>query len=593
MNVIKFLSITAIIVFISTFNLKCIEDDIFNIENDTIRQNENIKLKINKKDFKEYDNLNDLYVAFLFYIKTDNRFINFEIKKNDSMDNEYIYFSKKVPKDASVCIIDINHKDQKFSLFSTDNLIIYKEDNNYSEGALNAKIMHYADSSNYLYYFNLDRKLYPQNFNIFASKWLFELNNQLFSINKVEKDLITIQNSNYTTEQKNILTFVGKSFKNKALDSINFQNILEMKNSNNLNYEILVILIDQVLGNLLEKNDLKNTISRISLNNPDSKYTHIKIISGEILSCISKDSLLTILELLYNNYKNDPQWMIKYAYTIAKNNPEKSIAISQEIIDRLKTNDMTKHLSMDNNILKHKGTVVAAINESTTSLKQYKKGLSMIKEFDKYYDITDKNSTSYYYYAQAQLFENISLDSALYYYTRAYKFSPQLKRISNALTNFAVEKLNIQITEQTLDSLCNLFDISTSTAIDINVPKIYLSDDSSIDIKSYDKPILIFNSFIGCKPCEMELDSIFSINFDVKKMPLILFTDIKHYKFKKKKKQIPMHLNVKGIKNGVEINKVFNLKAAPNAVLIENNKIVLRISGYNPNDKKLIEKALK
>lgn len=559
------------------------------IKNELI-QGKEINIEYNCTD--ELENKELIVAICIYYVNTDNRFNVYNLRKPYKISGNKLFFRDTIPENASVLCIDMTHPDYQANLDRIDELPIFTNKHIYSRGALNSLVFTSMEPGKYWDYFDRDRQLYPDNYLVFTAKWYHEQCNKLFAIDTLKKDIDRIDNSNFDNDRKDLLLFIANSYINRKVDSVRLGLIKGLKNNDEcLNYEIFDILLEDVLSNTLSENDCISIKETLAYNNPDTKFTHYNFTNGSFFHEFSEDTIEYLLTKLYEIYPNYPTYMIFYADDFCTKKPEKSFVICEELIRRLKTQDLTQHFSYANEILRRFGMICGAIVKSSTALNKQKEGLKMINEYERFLDFTDKLGISEFHYYKAQIFEQINTDSAIYFYALAHKEFPEARSIKRSFEKFAENTLQAKNAEQMLDSLSSTIG-EKSQDLPENLQLLLFNDGTKLDLRKSKVPVLIYRSSITCSPCKQELKNLAEITLLRENKPLLVFTNIEHFNYLKKSNKLPKNFEVKGIKNGLQINKLFNLEADPSSILIKNGKILLRNNGFNPNNKELILQAI-
>ena len=553
-------------------------DDILKITTDTLQQGK----EVNAIYYKRSSEDNQIFIRFLYYIKSDNRVYTFHSKLPYYKNSEYLKFRDTVPENASACIIAIYSENEPDEIERTDIIPIFNN-SDYAEGAIPSTLSLPAYVDQYLHYVELSKRLYPLDFTIYASKWLLELSEKTMSDSILSSDLININKSGYSIEQKNILYFIGNSLLNRRIDSIDLSNILKIKNSENLNNENICISIDNILKKYLTS-EYSNIISEICYNNPTSRVSQVKIASGELRRAISPDSLIYIIQQNYNMYPMQSEWIIKYMSAIANDSPYVALDYAKELSSRLGDNKRIKYNFDGNNYLHLlSGITIGAISDASIKIDKNQEGIRLIKEYEEYIDKMDKMKYSFWAVEIATLYESISTDSTLYYYALANKINPEFPPIHKKVKQYFDRRMpNVKDPIKYLDSLSSILENNSNVEI-LDAPILELTNGSTINLSNSKDTYIIIKTMNGCKPCEKELKMIFSSQVVQEIKPIIIFTNNENYELQISNSAVPEGVSVLSLTNGIEIERYFKLTSSPELIIIKNNKIVLKSSGFGGN----------
>ena len=558
------------------------------IINDSLIQGRTITLKIDTRQFP-YVNVDEFFADFLYYVNNDNRFKVYNNRVASSRDNRYIYITDTIPADAGSVAVDVCGKYDRFALFRTSNLPIYTQKGEFAAGALNTIIYFIADKSNYLEYVRRQRSLYPADFNVWAAKWMFEMEEKVTSIASLNNDMQEILKSQYTPEQKSILSFIGKSYADKKIDSTGLNFILNLKNSTNLNYEILDMHIEEILKHFLSDEDNKKATFTICSNNPNSKFTWIKLISGEIIIQAPKDVLVKTLTSVYKDDSTSALWMTRYAdMIVSKKDPKEAMRILEILCERMEKGDPRYFYTAYNNCaVNYAGEVVEAIYNCGIALREYEKSIKMIKIYEPYYRNANEFSLAYYYTSLAKTYTYVNTDSAAKYYAASLRLKPQDKKVRADFSGFLVEKKITSEPEKYIDSIVNSLK-STDKPIPDELPALVLNDDAKINLTSYKGICIIIRTSETCSPCRSELKYLLSgCNFS--KPIKILLSNNDHFKLLKSSKFFGSNKNFYGIKNGRVAEKILNMTGEPTTIIVKDGKIIYQTDGFGEPAKREIE----
>lgn len=548
------------------------------ISTDSLQQDK----EVNAKFFKRSSDDSRIFIRFLYYIKNDNRIYTFNSKLPYNENKEYLEFRDTVPANASACIVEVYAENEPQIIIRSDILPVF---NNgiFTEGAIPNILCSNIDVDYYLDYVKLNKKIFPLDFTIYAAKWLVELREKTINDSILNYDLINISNENYSSEQKNILYFIANSLLNRRIDSIDLSNILRIKNSENLNNENICISIDNVLKKYMPS-EYFNVISKISYSNPTSKLSQVKIASGELRRAIGTDSLIYIIQKNYNMYPMQSEWMIKYMAAIANDSPHVALKFAEELSSRLADNKRIKHNHDGNNyLLQLSGITIGAISKASVKLNMNQLGIKLIKEYEKYIDMTDKMKYSFWAVEIATLYERISTDSTLYYYALANKINPEFPPIHKKVMQYFDRRMpNVKEPIKYLDSLSSILENNSNVEI-LDAPILELTNGSTINLSNSKDTYIIIKAMNGCKPCEKELKMIFSSEVVQEMKPIIIFTNNENYELQISNSVVPEGVSVLSLTNGIEIERYFKLTSSPELIIIKNNKIVLNSSGFGGN----------
>ncbi|HPD34328.1 MAG TPA: hypothetical protein PKV40_08295, partial [Candidatus Kapabacteria bacterium] len=208
--------------------------------------------------------------------------IHFAAKIKILPNTSFMTFSLYLPKGE---LIDISKK-----------IPVYKNSNQLEYGA-NGALLTNADKSSYLKYFYDERKLYPDNLAIYATRWYYEIGAQLINKDSVLDQIQYLEknyNAHTTLPLLQIIAYTINYDKTKIDEAI--QNIPKVKFDKSLcNWELSSLLNDILFGNdSLHPEQTRLIREQLIQNNPYSFYTHSLINMGVLWNNKNIDSNISI-----------------------------------------------------------------------------------------------------------------------------------------------------------------------------------------------------------------------------------------------------------------------------------------------------------
>ncbi len=543
--------------------------------------------------YKKFAEENNIYCSYMYYIKNDDRFNTYNLKSPNKITANYFEFIDTVPNNASTGFIEIYDVTKPDALGRIHDLAIFKANNEFEMGATSNWLKTYGDSSNYIEYFRYDIEEYPDNYISYAKKWLFELNNKIFNQDIADKDYKIILNAkNIDNATRDVLLFIIKSFKDKVIDKQLLDRIAQYKNIDVLNSETVRVMIMRILEHHLNAKNGNDILSIIAYNNPLSKLTASALASGELFDWMAKDKKDSLLEIGRKFYQSAPERTLNIIYYLRCINESgygrDSVLVVQnlceKLVDRLAKQEHLK-LGIDrgNHLLMLKSFIFQSLITSGKELNKQQYNIDLIKKYEKYiknYEI----ETCMYYLTLAQLFEDISIDSACIYYAKANKIN-KMSSIQKGFSKLISKiKPNVDVLKY-LDSLTNTIQFDKET-LNYDVPVVELETGDKLNLNKLDKPLILFNSSITCTFCHKEILALANSKLtNITYKPLLLFIDRDDFENKKSNGLLPKNFDCKFIQNGDAVKRYFNMYALPTTVIINNNnELVYFSSGFDDSN---------
>lgn len=561
------------------------EEPNYKLLSEELIQGQAVSIAFSKSLIKKYD-INDIYACFLYYKQNDSRFHSNKTIKVSSEDEKYIIFTDTIPLNSSTLTVDLFYGNNGFSLERSFEYRILTPDSTVELGAFSKCLLQSAKSDDYLDFFKLNREIYPNDIIIYTSKWFAEQTNGNFSKGLIAKDIEDIKNASFDEEGKGLLLFIANTFHNMVLDTANYKYVKQLKNSEYLNNELFSLLLNDALKHTLSDFDYNAIATELMLNNLYSKYTEMKIATGELFTISTHEVVDHICKSLYESNPNNVYYLIVYAESTKLLEPKTSLSLLDKLIEISKSGDLRNQGYWGNMLALKKGIIIGTIEEATHWLNMRSKGIEMVNEFEKYYDENDATSLSYLYYIKAKMFENINPDSSMFYYPMSYKLFPYSKATKRDFAIFAKAKMKIDKGEDYLVYLSENIDFK-ATPLSEDTPIITLKSGEKINLREVDYPVLIVKSSLSCPYCDKEIIDLYK---KIDKPLTLIYTNEKHFaKMQKRKKAKNPHIRALCISNSTEVESYFSLSALPSSVYIRSGKILLKFNGFNENNALLLK----
>ncbi len=557
---------------------------------DSIIQGKPVVVRYYKKHEKEAD----IYCSYMYYIKNDNRFNTYRMKSPSKTTANYFEFVDTVPQGASGGFISAYNPNITMDIDHLNNIVILKTNGKYEEGAAGNRMVYSADTSNYMNYFNYEREVYPDNYIAYAQKWSFELNNKIFTHEIANEDYKIIYDAtNIDTATKTVLLFIIKSLRDKVVDRGLLSKIVKFKDVDVLNSDVAKSMLMKVIKHHLGEEEGGKTLAIIAYNNPLSRLTETAFMSGELINWMKKDMKDSLLEIGSKFYKSAPERsenIIYYLRCIEASGYDSSavvLRLCEKLFDRLEKQEQLKSgIDRNNNLFLLKSFIYQGIVSSYKKLNKLQDGVDFMKKYDKYTKNYEKEKYSYYWYL-AELFEDISPDSACIYYAKANKVYPNIPPLQRNFKKYILKARPDIMPDSAiayLDSLSNAI-IFEKEVLAFDTPIIELENGKRLNLNNLDKPLILFNSSATCTFCHQEIESLGESKLsNINYKPLLLFIDKDDFELSKSKGLLPKNFDCQLIKNGDMIKKYLNITITPTTVIINNkNELTYFSSGFDGN----------
>ncbi len=161
----------------------------------------------------------------------------------------------------------------------------------------NNVLLYSADKSSYLKYFYNERNTYSDNLSIYATRWYYELRDNLINKDTIQNQIQYLEKNYSTNPALPLLQLIAYTinFDKKKIDEA-IQNIPKVKFDKSLcNWELSSLLNDILFGNdSLHPEQTRLIREQLIQNNPYSFYTHSLINMGVLWNNKNIDSNISI-----------------------------------------------------------------------------------------------------------------------------------------------------------------------------------------------------------------------------------------------------------------------------------------------------------
>lgn len=440
---------------------------------------------------------------------------NFQTKviKLSRLDSIHFKGTISIPPKTSSVFIGLSTPYSSLSCPYSIRLPVYINEYVPEYGA-NSVLLLNSNKSEYLKFFYQERWLYPENYSIFVSKWLFELDNKIFSKDSIQRDLMELNELSYSPD-----ILIVKLIGNSILMNYSHHKEIIKDLSQNLkfssclnNWETADILFKMLKENIYKDSvNIKNLIDSIIKYNPYSHFVNSLISGGSISDkrIVNPTTAIKVLNKL-NKSNLNYFFLLKKAFILASNYHFDSTKTLNEIVEIIHKSFINyfkddeyyyKIQDFYHTFLKASSYLPYIYKQLAFATNRYSDISEYLKDFINI-PYTNLVSKGIFYLSLGEIYEKMNLkDSALKYIFYSYSTIPNSPFLKEKLSRL-IKDGKKSIFYQKLALLKQKYGFPMSK-IGPDFPLFEYLDGRKEDITKWNGPkILVFFS-VNCNSCEI------------------------------------------------------------------------------------------
>ena len=568
-----------------------------------------IKIKFHTYNSKN-ENLNSdqkynlcLFSGYFFY--NDTRFYYFkkEKMKYNSIEKSFISDTFEIPLNSTLFYYQLYESNIKINNFQF--IPVVNESNNFNKGVSEYYLTN-IDSAHFMDYFNLERRIYPDNINVFPLKWInliqYQIGTQQDIKNVIKTDLEIIDKIETNLQNKKIIKYIGyyllKDTTNMlkyAIDISNLENIPILNN-----YFISDLLLNLLIKDRNYKDISQDSIFfKIMINNPESMFIE-SIVKGGLLYDLypsKSPQAVTVLNLFTKKDKKNLLSIsekIAFAYYLvfSKDTNNNILGVNQikNILNEYfntdycnRNDDPLNHLYLKRSMLFNLATI--AFNRNHL----FEQGIELQNYILEKYKPSDFEFQDAAFYKALFFQQKGNLDSVFYWYAVSYKLNSTLK-VYNEIKKSLNEKYKYSddYYKKWFDSVVNSFNYDFIKVENYSGPPLKSINGDTLGITK-GKYLLEFYSK-NCTFCRinlMSLNKYSSEYFTSNNIKVVIVTDIPANELNEEFANLLFPYKL--LQNSNDIISYFNVTEYPVTLFLDKGIIIKRINGGNKNGLNLAE----
>lgn len=568
-----------------------------------------IKINLSKEEFQKLTKQeNRLFVLFSFFC---NRKEGIQTSVSEVFsENEQYFASVRIPSDSYGCGVSLNTTSSQVNFYPILKIPVFqsKKELNMNTASF---IISKSDSSRYLYWFEQERKNFPENISVYYQKWLAELKYRHLTFDGLLKELKYLEQNYKGNPTLPFLQFCGYyllSIKNESEEHNHFKNELaqamnEMKSFRDVS-ELNKVEFQNLFTQLFSSHtfskpkSIDEFILELMKNNPSSIFTMGNLKKGYWRK-LTKEEFLNISR---SQLKKEKNYRSMKEYSLALSMFDDSLMKALEILKEIESNladsnYFFKGFDSDHNstlLPNHLYEIKIAIYEKQ---KNYSKAIETINTF--FANVINPPNEDFFYLQKVQFFEKLNQkDSLLKTLVTGYQLFPDNINFSKLLVEEYKKRTASSETGE-LDSsdykkwLGKLIGDNRVifSKLNMTAPKIKTGDNSTLALVEI-KDFVILEFFeTTCSPCIANLKNLtkyFKENPQNKKMKVLVIS--RENKETLSKFLANHKFDYEIVDNPMEIYDYFRVITVPETFIIGKNGTIFRhFSGGSANGTDLIK----